>query len=144
MGKPILNGDVRTVDVKKEAEQRWTQDIQKQLKRTVFQNGGCNSWYFDKTGWNSTVLPYSQLWFWYWCQFPKWGDWNITYTRKGYAKLMLKRILKVSGVLFFLLGWYRARQEGGGLKSYLEQQKTKAISYSKLAALLTINQLRER
>ena len=142
--KPILNGDVRTVDVKKEAEVRWTQDIQKQLKRTVFQNGGCNSWYFDKNGWNSTVLPYSQVWFWYWCQFPKWADWNITYTRKGYIKLMVKRLLKTAGVLVFLLGWYRARKEGGSLRSYLEQQKTKAVSYSKLAALLAINQLRER
>jgi hypothetical protein len=142
--KPILNGDVRTVDVKKEAEVRWTTDIQRQLKKTVFQTGGCNSWYFDKSGWNSTVLPYSQIWFWYWCRFPKWADWNVTYTRKGLIKLWLKRSLKTAAVLFFLLGWRQARKEGGGLRDYLEQQKTKAVSYSKLAALLALEQVRKR
>ena len=142
--KPILKGDVRTVDVKKEAEVRWTTDIQRQLKKTVFQTGGCNSWYFDKTGWNSTVLPYSQIWFWYWCRFPKWADWNVSYTRKGLIKLWLKRLLKTAAVLFFLLGWRTARKEGGGLRDYLEQQKTKAVSYSKLAALLTLEQVKKR
>lgn len=141
--KPILNGDISTVDVKKEAEMAWTKDIQAQLKKTVFQSGGCNSWYFDKTGWNSTVLPYSQIWFWYWCRFPKWRDWNITYTRKGLTKLVLSRLLKAAGVLFFLLGWYRARKEGGSLRQYLAELKQRGESYSKLAALLAINKLRE-
>jgi cation diffusion facilitator CzcD-associated flavoprotein CzcO len=55
--KLVLNGDAKTVDVKKEAEVAYTTDIQKKLKKTVFMNGGCNSWYFSKDGWNSTVLP---------------------------------------------------------------------------------------
>lgn len=54
---PILKGDVKTVDVKKEAEVAYTQDIQTKLKDTVFMGGGCSSWYFTKDGWNSTVLP---------------------------------------------------------------------------------------
>lgn len=55
--KPILSGDVRTVDVKRSAEEAYTADIQKQLKNTVWMSGGCSSWYFDKEGWNGTVLP---------------------------------------------------------------------------------------
>lgn len=142
--KPILNGDVRTVDVKEEAEVAWTKDIQAQLKKTVFHTGGCNSWYFDESGWNSTVLPYSQIRFWYWCRFPAWRDWNISYTRKGLAKLVLSRLTKFAVVAFFLLGWYRARKEEGGLREYIDRLKTQATSYSKLAALLAIDQLRTR
>jgi hypothetical protein len=140
--KPILNGDIKTVDVKKDAEMAYTRNIQKQLKDTVFHTGGCNSWYFDKTGWNSTVLPYSQIWFWYKCKFPKWSDWDIRYTRKGLAKIWLSKLLKVSGVLFFLLGWYRARKEGLSLREYLDELTTRLTSYSKLATVLAIEQLR--
>jgi cation diffusion facilitator CzcD-associated flavoprotein CzcO len=55
--KLVLDGDARTVDVKKEAEVAYTEDIQAKLKKTVFMTGGCNSWYFSKDGWNSSVLP---------------------------------------------------------------------------------------
>jgi cation diffusion facilitator CzcD-associated flavoprotein CzcO len=56
--KPVLKGDARTVDVKKSAEVAYTEDIQAQLKKTVWMKGGCSSWYYDESGWNSTVLPY--------------------------------------------------------------------------------------
>jgi len=55
--KPILNGDVRTYEVKKEAEVAWTRDIQEKLKLTVFATGGCQSWYKTDNGWNSTAYP---------------------------------------------------------------------------------------
>jgi hypothetical protein len=142
--KPILKGDIRTVEVKKEAEVAWTNDIQQQLKKTVFHTGGCNNWYVDKNGWNSTVLPYSQIWFWYWCKFPRWRDWNITYTRKGITKVVLSRLLKAASVLVFVLGWYRASAEGGSLRSYLAQLRSQAENYTKLGALLAINQARKR
>ncbi|KAL9053449.1 MAG: hypothetical protein Q9162_004752 [Coniocarpon cinnabarinum] len=54
--KLILNGDVRTVDVKCEAEMAYTADVQRALKRSVFNSGGCQSWYFNGD-WNSTVFP---------------------------------------------------------------------------------------
>ncbi|KIW06959.1 uncharacterized protein PV09_02618 [Verruconis gallopava] len=142
--KPILNGDVRTVEVKKEAEIKWAQDIQRELKKTVFQTGGCNSWYFDETGWNSTVLPYNQIWFWYKCRFPKWSDWTISYTRKGLIKLVLSRLVKFIGVMSFLFGWYRARQEGLSLKEYVLDSLQRLKGYSKLAALLAIMQLQKQ
>jgi cation diffusion facilitator CzcD-associated flavoprotein CzcO len=55
--KPVLMGDATTVEVKKSAEVAYTEDIQARLKNTVWMKGGCASWYYDKSGWNSTVLP---------------------------------------------------------------------------------------
>jgi cation diffusion facilitator CzcD-associated flavoprotein CzcO len=57
--KLILNGDAKTVDVKKEAEMAYTAEMQEALKDTVWRSG-CASWYFTKDGWNSTVYPYVQ------------------------------------------------------------------------------------
>lgn len=50
--KPILNGDALYAEAKKDAEIRWTKDIQQQLRKTVF--SGCASWYQSVNGWNST------------------------------------------------------------------------------------------
>ena len=55
--KKVLRGDATTVEVKREAESRYTQNIQARLKNTVWMKGGCSSWYFTSDGWNSTVLP---------------------------------------------------------------------------------------
>ena len=57
--KQILNGDVKTFDVRKEAEVAWTSDIQEELKDTVWQTGGCQSWYKMDNGWNATAYPYA-------------------------------------------------------------------------------------
>ncbi|KAL0261233.1 hypothetical protein SLS55_004929 [Diplodia seriata] len=111
--KPIVQGDAETAEVKKEAEEDYTRDVQRSLKDTVFGSGGCNSWYFDKkTGWNSTVYPYTQIWFGLRCMFPVWSDWNITYTRKGLVKLYLQRGLRVLTAVVLLIGAWKARQRG--------------------------------
>lgn len=55
--RKILAGDVKTVEVKKEAEVAWTKGIQAKLKNTVFSSGGCHSWYKTANGWNSTAYP---------------------------------------------------------------------------------------
>lgn len=55
---PILRGDVARYEVKREAEESYTRDIQHKLKKTVWMNGGCQSWYKTDDGWNSTVYPY--------------------------------------------------------------------------------------
>lgn len=52
---PVLRGEARTVEVKKDAEMKWTSDIQRELKDTTFMAGGCKSWYFSDDGWNSTM-----------------------------------------------------------------------------------------
>lgn len=55
--KLVLSGEARTVEVKKEAEVAFTNEIQEALKDTVWRSG-CSSWYYTQDGWNSTVYPY--------------------------------------------------------------------------------------
>ncbi|KAF6219408.1 hypothetical protein HO133_005234 [Letharia lupina] len=65
--EPVLKGNALYVEPKKDAEIKWTADIQRELKKTVFP--GCTSWYQDERGWNSTMYPYvPMLMFWscYW------------------------------------------------------------------------------
>lgn len=68
--EPVLKGDALYVEPKKDAEIKWTADIQRELKRTVFP--GCASWYQDEKGWNSTMYPYVPLlMLWSCCLFDK-------------------------------------------------------------------------
>ena len=55
--KRILSHEVRTFEVKKEKEIAWTENIQRSLKTTVFNTGGCRSWYVSANGWNSSAYP---------------------------------------------------------------------------------------
>ena len=55
--KPLLRGEVKTFEVKKEAEVSWTAMMQDKLKDTVWMTGGCHSWYKNAAGWNSTAYP---------------------------------------------------------------------------------------
>lgn len=55
--KKILAGDVKTVEVKRQAEMAWTKEMQDELHKTVVGSGGCLSWYKTSSGWNSTVYP---------------------------------------------------------------------------------------
>lgn len=43
--KPILQGEVKTCEVKEEAERRWTERLQRELKNSVWMSGGYTSWY---------------------------------------------------------------------------------------------------
>lgn len=54
---PVLSGDPTTVEVKESAERAWAAEIQQVLRKTVWHKGDCQSWYFDRKGWNSTVYP---------------------------------------------------------------------------------------
>lgn len=120
MMAPILRGEVATVEVKREAEERYTRDIQARLKDTVWHSGGCHSWYFREDGWNSTVLPYSQVWATWQYRFPRWSDWNFVYTAKGRRRLLVSRLLRLAIVATATMGAFRLYNEGnlsiGGLK----------------------------
>jgi cation diffusion facilitator CzcD-associated flavoprotein CzcO len=52
----ILNGEAKSVEVKREAEEAYTAEMQEALKDTVWRSG-CSSWYYTENGWNSTVYP---------------------------------------------------------------------------------------
>jgi cation diffusion facilitator CzcD-associated flavoprotein CzcO len=44
-------------EVRAEAQDAYNEEIQERLARTVWNNGGCGSWYFDSTGRNSIQWP---------------------------------------------------------------------------------------
>uniref|UniRef100_L2GGI8 Dimethylaniline monooxygenase n=1 Tax=Colletotrichum fructicola (strain Nara gc5) TaxID=1213859 RepID=L2GGI8_COLFN len=86
--KPVLKGRSATAMIKSDAEQRYVDDIQDALQKTVW-NTGCGAWY-TKTSrdgtkrWNAMGYPYSQPHFWYRCLFPVWSDWQYS-GRAAYA-----------------------------------------------------------
>jgi cation diffusion facilitator CzcD-associated flavoprotein CzcO len=48
---------VPAVDVRAEVQQRWDDEVQRDLVGTVWTSGGCSSWYLDESGRNSTLWP---------------------------------------------------------------------------------------
>lgn len=44
--------------------------------------------------------------------FPKWKDWDVTYTRKGLLKQRLRQALKYIAFVAAIVGVYRTRQAG--------------------------------
>lgn len=48
--------------------------------------------------------------------FPRWQDWNITYTSKGKIKLAMARVIKFCMLAFVIFGAYSARRSGLDLK----------------------------
>jgi cation diffusion facilitator CzcD-associated flavoprotein CzcO len=46
-----------TVEVKREAQRSYNDDLQKKLDKTVWSRGGCSSWYKTKTGKITTLWP---------------------------------------------------------------------------------------
>ncbi|MFF5336823.1 flavin-containing monooxygenase [Streptomyces sp. NPDC013181] len=52
----ILGGKV-ALDARPSAVNGWNRRVQDRMKRTVWNTGGCNSWYLDANGRNTTVWP---------------------------------------------------------------------------------------
>lgn len=48
---------IRTVEPTREAQDAWTEDVQRRMQRTVWNTGGCASWYLDEHGRNTTLWP---------------------------------------------------------------------------------------
>jgi cation diffusion facilitator CzcD-associated flavoprotein CzcO len=53
----IRRGGYRTVEVRREAQERYSRTLQRKLSRSVWNTGGCTSWYLDKHGANTTMWP---------------------------------------------------------------------------------------
>ncbi|PAV24766.1 4-hydroxyacetophenone monooxygenase [Tamilnaduibacter salinus] len=47
----------QSVDVQPEVQREFNEDIQSRLDGSVWQDGGCNSWYIDENGKNTTLWP---------------------------------------------------------------------------------------
>ena len=52
---------VEVFDVKPEVQQRYNAELQEQLQGTVWNTGGCSSWYLDRNGKNTVLWP---TWTW--------------------------------------------------------------------------------
>ncbi|MEU9324143.1 NAD(P)/FAD-dependent oxidoreductase [Streptomyces canus] len=52
----VLGGRV-ALDARPSAVRDWNQRVQERMKRTVWNTGGCTSWYVDANGRNSTIWP---------------------------------------------------------------------------------------
>lgn len=65
VARPVLEGKVKSVEVKRSAYYEWLQTTQERLKKSVFGTkfGGCVSWYSNDEG-NATAYPYSQVHYW--------------------------------------------------------------------------------
>ncbi|KAF4632931.1 hypothetical protein G7Y89_g5190 [Cudoniella acicularis] len=120
--KPIIEGDATTVEVKKEAELKYTKDLQSALKKTVWNDPGCRSWYKTSDGWNSNTYPYSQFNFWLRCAFPTWSDWDIKYTRKGLMKRRTVALLKIFSVFAAVTGFLRLARCGIDVTALVKHQ----------------------
>ncbi len=49
--------DYAVVEVTREAERAWSAEVQRRMQRTVWSTGGCESWYLDEHGNNTTLWP---------------------------------------------------------------------------------------
>ncbi|MGW2472841.1 flavin-containing monooxygenase [Streptomyces sp. NPDC001665] len=52
-----LLGGRAALDARPSAVNTWNRRVQERMKRTVWNTGGCNSWYLDANGRNTTVWP---------------------------------------------------------------------------------------
>lgn len=124
--KPILDGEISTWEVKEEAERKWTAEVQDALKESVFQKGGCKSWYFKEgSGWNATVYPWSQVHFTWRCMWVRWADWDAKWTRKGVLRRRLRRALAAFGLISAMAAVVYTRSHGSeglvnGLRAVLK------------------------
>jgi hypothetical protein len=46
-----------SVDVRREVQDAYNEELQERLQGTVWSTGGCSSWYLDDTGRNTTLWP---------------------------------------------------------------------------------------
>ncbi|RRR46844.1 NAD(P)/FAD-dependent oxidoreductase [Mycolicibacter terrae] len=52
----LLQFDWKSLDVRREVQDRYNKDIQRRLKATTW-NSGCQSWYLTEDGFNATMFP---------------------------------------------------------------------------------------
>jgi cation diffusion facilitator CzcD-associated flavoprotein CzcO len=62
--KRVLTSRAKSIEVTAEAEERYTNHIHKEMKKTVWEKGGCNSWYKSKSGKVIAMFPGFSWTFW--------------------------------------------------------------------------------
>jgi len=59
--KTMRKGGYTSVEVGQAETDQYNEALQKRMKRTVWSAGGCDSWYLDAHGKNTTLWPYSTI-----------------------------------------------------------------------------------
>lgn len=49
--------NIKSIEIKEEPEKRYNEQLQKEMAKTVWQTGGCESWYQTEDGKNTTLYP---------------------------------------------------------------------------------------
>ncbi|KAM5372391.1 hypothetical protein ACJA88_009140 [Fusarium oxysporum] len=117
--KPILDGKASIVDVKSDAEGKWTDSMQAGIKSTVFYSG-CTNWFVETrkngTRWNATVYPYSQASFWRRSLFPVWKDFDFSGSTTARGRSIWRRLFLVVGMfsgLMFAIDYFSTERNHG-------------------------------
>jgi hypothetical protein len=55
--KYMSKNNLKTIEPSDDAQDRFIDETEKLMEGTVWTAGGCNSWYLDETGRNSTLWP---------------------------------------------------------------------------------------
>jgi cation diffusion facilitator CzcD-associated flavoprotein CzcO len=69
---------LKTIDVKPAAQTNFYRKIQEQLKPTVWQSGGCRSWYQDEKGQNVSIWPGFTFDYRWQTRRVAWDDYSVT------------------------------------------------------------------
>ncbi|CAF1472306.1 unnamed protein product [Rotaria sp. Silwood1] len=48
---------IRSIEIKQDVHEKFNENLQLKLKKTVWQKGGCHSWYQDAKGNNTSLWP---------------------------------------------------------------------------------------
>jgi hypothetical protein len=90
--KPVIDGQASIVNVKRGAEEWYSDRVQQKSRDTVWYSG-CVSWYFKTTKngqkWNSMINPLSQVQFWFQSLFPTWAHWEYSVRHWAPKELIL-------------------------------------------------------
>jgi len=78
MVQKMQAGNLRLVEVRREAQHNFTAEVQRRLKGTVWLSGACRSWYQTADGQGSTVLwPGLCREYWWRTLWPRTADWKV-------------------------------------------------------------------
>jgi hypothetical protein len=80
MIKPVLDGKAASIEIRSNAEAKYVEQLQADLRKMVWGARKGHSWYVDegeKGAWNASMYPWWQIYFWYRSVFPTWSDWNL-------------------------------------------------------------------
>ncbi|MEZ4287162.1 MAG: SDR family oxidoreductase [Polyangiales bacterium] len=59
--RTVSKNNRSVLEVRKDAQTRWNDRVQEALQGTVWNAGGCKSWYLDENGVNSAIYPWSTI-----------------------------------------------------------------------------------